>query len=460
MAQKILNTGTNANKGDGDTLRVAMEKVNDNFTELFLSPLSGGDFTFIGNEIAATRSNDDIVLKPSGTGSVSMPALRFNDNNIEGIRSNEDINLIPAGTGAVVFSSIKINGTTLSSDDSAAINVNENLLIDGALNVSGTTTIDGAVSVGSTVDVPSGLTSLSTLNVTGATSLTGTTTIDNLTLNDNIISSTSNADIRLEPGGTGSVIISELTVDNNINITDNEIKTTQSNSDLVLTASGTGAVFIDNADINGGEIDNTTIGANTPAAGTFTTVTANTSVIIDGVTVADNMIYTNSSNSDLELSASGTGGVIISGFTFPTTDGSPGQFIRTDGAGTLSFATLTSPSTLNHSDIIDTTTTVTSSATEVIDTWNTSAYRSAKYFISVSDDAMGRYEIVEANITHGPSADSSTEAYISSFGSVTNYISPVTTLSVDVVNGAVRLKATNVSDNPTVFKIQRITIDN
>ena len=36
MAKQIVNLGTSANKGDGDPLRTAFDKVNDNFTELYL----------------------------------------------------------------------------------------------------------------------------------------------------------------------------------------------------------------------------------------------------------------------------------------------------------------------------------------------------------------------------------------------------------------------------------------
>ena len=39
MTQQTLNTGTQANDGTGDSLRAAMIKVNDNFTELYSSPL-------------------------------------------------------------------------------------------------------------------------------------------------------------------------------------------------------------------------------------------------------------------------------------------------------------------------------------------------------------------------------------------------------------------------------------
>ena len=454
MAQQTLNIGSTANDGTGDTLRVAMDKVNDNFDEIYASPLFNADIVISGNEIRANRSNDDLVFKPSGTGSITFPAIRINDNNIEGTRSNDNINLKPSGTGSVVFGSIKINGTSLSSDDSSFININEGLIVDGTLAVSGTSTLTGATNISSTLAVPSGLTTLSTLSVTGTTSLVGTTTIDNLTFNDNTIGSSSNADINLTPGGTGSVVISNLTVDSNINITDNIIKTTQSDSDLVISPAGTGQVVISKADINSGAIDNTVIGATTPAAGTFTTLTANTSAVIDGVTITDNTISTNASNANLELTGNGTGSVRISGFTFPTSDGSSGQFITTNGLGVLSFAT--AGASLSHSDIADATTTVASSATTVLNTFDKTVYRSAKYFISVTDSTNSRFEFVEANVIHD-----GTTAYISTYGSTSNYTGAATLsdLTVDISGDDVRLKGTNISDNSCVFKFQRTAID-
>ena len=456
MAQQTLNIGSNANDGTGDTLRVAMDKVNDNFTEIYASPLFNDAILISGNEISATRTNDDLVFAPAGTGSITMPALRFNGNNIEGTRSNDNINLLPSGTGSVVFGAIKIQGTSLSSDDSTTININDGLIVDGTLNVSGAATLNGATNLSSTLAVPSGLTTLSTLAVTSTTSLVGTTTIDNLTFNDNTIGSSSNADIKLTPGGTGSVVISNLTVDSNINITDNEIKATASNSDLVISPAGTGSVVISKADINGGAMDNTTIGATTPAAGTFTTITANTSASIDGVTISDNTI-TSTSNADLELSGNGSGTVTINGLSMPTADGSANQLLKTDGAGNLGFAT--AGATLNHSDINDNTTTVASSATTQVDSFSSATYRSAKYFISISDATNGRFEIVEANLIHGPSADSTTEAYITVFGSTTSHTDPLCTFTADIDDGNVRLLATNITSDSTVFKFQRTLID-
>ena len=519
MAQLTLNVGTNANDGTGDTLRDAMIKVNTMFTEVYTAPgISSDSILISGNEIKSVRSNDDLIFNPSGTGSVTFPALRFNDNNIEGTRSNENINLVPAGTGKVVFGSIGISGTTLSSDDSSSININEGLIVDGTANISGAVTLTGAVTMESTLEV-TGNTTLANLTVTGTSTFGGSgITVDNLTFNDNTISSSSNADINLTPGGTGSVVLSELTIDSNINITDNKIKTTASNSNLELSgsssgtvdvtsglttaavttvgdwgvtgtqtitgqldvdyvrikdntittnasnanleisANGSGNVVMDDVDIGGGNIDNTIIGAATPLAGTFTTLTATTSAVIDGVTISDNTITSNASNAPLELTGNGSGGVTISGFTFPTTDGSSGQFISTNGLGVLSFAT--AGATLSYSDIADATTTVATSTTTVINTFAKASYRSAKYHISITDATNTRYEIVEANVTHDGS-----DAYITTFGSVSNYASQagetdgLAVFTAGVNGSNVELKVTNISADSCVFKFQRTAID-
>jgi len=647
MAQQTLNIGTNANDGTGDNLRTAMIKVNENFTEVFAAPGVSETLLFVGNEISAARSNDDIVFKPAGTGAVSFPALRIDDNNIVGTRSNDDINLLPSGTGSVIFGSIKIKGTSFFSDDSTSININDGLIVDGTLNVAGastlsgaanlgstlavgsglttlstlnvtsttslvgTTTIDnltfndniigsssnadiiltpggtgsvvlpavtiddnnitgtrtnedvninasgtgsinigalkfagtsissddsttvnvndnlivdgtltttgaatftGATNLGSTLAVPSALTTLSTLNVTGATSLVGTTTIDNLTFNDNTIGTSSNADLRLSPGGTGSVIIANLTVDSNINITDNTIKTTVSDSNLQLSGAGSGTVEVipglitaavttvgnvgvtgtetitgelnvdavkikdntittntSNANLElsangsgkvvmvapqiiGGTIDNTVIGGSTAVAGTFTTLSTTQSLTIDGVTIADNTVSSNSSNANLELSGNGSGGVRISGFTFPTSDGSSGQFITTNGLGVLSFATASA--TLSNSTIADATTTVATSTTSVLNTFDKTAIRSAKYFISATDATNSRFEFVEANVIHD-----GTNAFITTFGSVSDYTSGLATYTVAISGDNVQVKVTNITSDSIVFKFQRIAMN-
>ena len=457
MAQEVINIGVLADDGTGDTIRGAGIKINSNFTELFAMPIAQSSLGIVQNEISTIHSNADIVFKPSGTGTILFPAIRINDNNIEGTRSNEDLILKANGSGSLVVDGIGISGTSITAIDSSIVNINENLIVDGTLN-SGIPTFGGTVQTGSTLDVD-GSTTLSTLTVSGVSSFVGTTTVDNLTFNDNIISSSSNADINLTPGGTGSVVIENLTIDSNINITDNKIKTTTSNSDLVIEPAGTGQVVIAKADINSGTIDNTVIGATTPVAGTFTTLNTSSALTVDGVTIDDNTISTNASNANLELTGNGTGTVTISGFGFPTSDGTSNQVLKTDGSGNLGFVTLSSPSTLNHSEIGDNTATVATSATSLIDSWASASYRSAKYYISISDTTNSRFEIVEANLIHGPSADSTIEAYLTVFGNTGSYSAPLCTFTADIDDGNVRLLATNITSDSCVFKFQRALID-
>ena len=60
------------------------------------------------------------------------------------------------------------------------------------------------------------------------------------------------------------------------------------------------------------------------------------------------------SNGDIQITPDGIGKVIIDGLSHPTSDGSAGQFLKTDGAGNLSFATVTSTLTLSDGTTTDT----------------------------------------------------------------------------------------------------------
>jgi len=278
-------------------------------------------------------------------------------------------------------------------------------------------------------------------------------------IGNNISSTLSNSDIALSGNGTGSVKISDLTIDNSIRMSDNQIRTNTSNADLVLTASGTGTIQTAVADINGGAIDGTVIGASTPAAATFSTLSYNNSaLVIDGITISDNTVSANASNSDLELSASGSGKVTFNGIQIPSGDGSANQILQTNGSGVLSF--FTSPVLFDNTLINDGTATLTgNSTTQTIDSFSTSTYRSAKYTIQISDTTADRYKLVEANVTH----DGST-AYISIIGGASNGAGDGSTiydsvdLSVDISGSNVRLRGTVNNTNTQVVKFVRRSI--
>ena len=60
MTKKVINIGTTANDGTGDTLRDAMSKANDNFTELYArqGPVSGSLFPDVINAVKYFEIND------------------------------------------------------------------------------------------------------------------------------------------------------------------------------------------------------------------------------------------------------------------------------------------------------------------------------------------------------------------------------------------------------------------
>lgn len=66
MAQKTINLG-NTDQGNGDPLRTAFGKVNDNFTELYTAlglgdtSLNLGSFQFEDNIMSTTDSSDIII---------------------------------------------------------------------------------------------------------------------------------------------------------------------------------------------------------------------------------------------------------------------------------------------------------------------------------------------------------------------------------------------------------------
>ena len=253
-------------------------------------------------------------------------------------------------------------------------------------------------------------------------------------------------------GVTGTeTITGQLDVDA-VRIKDNTISTNASNANLEISGNGSGNVVINDADIGGGNIDATVIGGSTPAAGTFTTISTTASLTIDGVTISDNVVKTNASNANLELRGNGSGGVRISGFTFPTADDTAGKFITTNGLGVLSFAT--AGATLSNSTIADATTTVATSATSVLNTFDKTVSRGAKYFISATDATNSRFEFIEANVTHD-----GTDAYITTFGSVSDYTSGLATYTAGISGDDVQIKVTNITSDSIVFKFQRIAID-
>ena len=131
MARLNIDTGTEGNTATGDTLRTAMSKINTNFEEVF-SLVGDGDNGLLTTSV----TNGNIKVQPNGTGVVEIDSLQITDSAITSITTNSDVTITANGTGNIVLGAITINGTTISSQDSTKISINEPLDIDGNLVVS------------------------------------------------------------------------------------------------------------------------------------------------------------------------------------------------------------------------------------------------------------------------------------------------------------------------------------
>lgn len=151
MAKQTINIGTNQDDGTGDLLRVAFNKVNENFTEIYneLGGTNLSSLSFNSNVISTDTTNQDIVLSPSGAGEVDISADTLirgalvvtgqSRSNTLQVDSNAQIIGALNVTGAATFGSITI-GSTIASD----------LNVSGAVTVGGLFTANGSIDLGDT----------------------------------------------------------------------------------------------------------------------------------------------------------------------------------------------------------------------------------------------------------------------------------------------------------------------
>lgn len=81
MAIRIINIGTGPNTKDGDTIRLAFDKVNNNFQEVYdtLAVLSGGTADLIQTSIRGNvYANDDTLLINAETGKITTESVPAN----------------------------------------------------------------------------------------------------------------------------------------------------------------------------------------------------------------------------------------------------------------------------------------------------------------------------------------------------------------------------------------------
>ena len=290
------------------------------------SPQLGGDLDVNGNSIVST-SNANIQITPNGTGKVRL------DGNVD-IQSGE---IILKNSGSV--SNIKLycessnaHYTQLQSAAHSAYSGNITLTLPTSTgNLIGTgdsgtvtnTMLAGSIAA-SKLAGSIGNSKLSNSSITigsDSISLGGTQTdlngitsldVDNITIDGNVISSTNtNGDITLTPNGTGKVILKGITYPASDGTNGQAIVTDGSGNLSFSTISGGGS------------------GIASLAADTSPELGGNLDVVTHSIV--------SSSNRDINITPNGSGKVVIDGLSFPTSDGSADQVLKTDGSGNLSF---------------------------------------------------------------------------------------------------------------------------
>ena len=154
----------------------------------------------------------------------------------------------------------------------------------------------------------------------------------------------------------------------------------------------------------------------------------------------------------------GSGGLVIANgaISFPTSDGTSGQVLVTDGNGVVSFADQTTISATSavgvHATHTSNTKIHTSATAVVVDSFPTSSYRSAKYMIQVDNtDNTNEFQTSEALLVHNGSATFMTE-----YGQVATGAT-IATIDSDISEGRVRLIVTPLKTN-TKINVTRLAV--
>ena len=257
--------------------------------------------------------------------------------------TNADLTFTTSGTGNIVLDAVTVNGTTFSAADSSKITIAEALDVTGALTFSGLTLPTSDGSSGQVLQTNgSGTLSFASISV-GDLDIVGST-----------IAAPSNADLTLDPSGTGSIklnastditgsaTITNTSTDDSLLITSTEdsnsaapVVTLKRNSSSPADADYLGRIKFKGENDADQEVQYGSISGKILDASDGTEDGA----IEFNVKKAGSNNIAVRINSDAVKLLNSTD-LEVHGLTYPTSDGSAGQFMTTDGSGNLSFASV------------------------------------------------------------------------------------------------------------------------
>ena len=436
--------------------------------------------------IKASAQDQDLILKGNDGGS-TVTALTFDmseggaatfgagitansltTNTITANGSNAGISIQPSGSGELTLGALRLNGTTLDTDDSSAITIGEEVNFQGAVNLSGGDLVTGQNRI-TFNDQSSGTVAFLDFTVdlfseNNHTVLSSVKSIDffldsnggdsgqafRIFNNTNPDSSPTESTFIFKVAESGDVTItgdlSAIDITAN-SLTTNVISSNGSNADLSLQPSGTGDVVVSSLRVNGTTIDSAdstkvtfaeavdVTGALTGTSASFSTTLAVTgaTTISDALTatsIVSNTIASNGSNADITLDPEGTGKVTVN-----------------------SQLNVASGIDIGLATIDDGTKSTTSSSIDTLDTFVLATHRSAEYTVSMADSTNSRFGLAKLYVTHDGS-----NAYINSQG-ISSTGSDMATFTADIDSGNVRIRMVPISADSVTYKFTKTLIE-
>lgn len=167
----------------------------------------------------------------------------------------------------------------------------------------------------------------------------------------------------------------------------------------------------------------------------------------------------------------------VTALTLPTSDGTTGQFLKTDGAGNVTFATIPTINTLNDIGNV----TITGAASGEFLQWNGSAWvnavveafdtqthtTTATSQVSIAEYAHATYDGVKAVITADDGTNRSIAEILITHNGTTaiateyaqlNTSTALATFDVDISGTDIRILATPAAATSTAFTVKAITL--
>ena len=108
MAKQTVNLGTSANKGDGDPLRTAFDKVNDNFTEVYsLLGAEGGDVDDVVAPMLVHSDHTNVTVTRDDAANKIIFSVDPYDGDITGSVFGDDSTVLVDGVNSKIVGPIE-----------------------------------------------------------------------------------------------------------------------------------------------------------------------------------------------------------------------------------------------------------------------------------------------------------------------------------------------------------------